>query len=580
MATSDSKPTSDVGIQSFGPEHYKELRRRHVVRLVITYLVPLLLVIVYFQVRYNSLVSQSRRLHLGAIAENQANTLDLFLTERRVNLDNLIDHPKFTIPPTSTQMQQHLKELQASSPAFVDLGFFDSSGVQTAYAGPYPSLEQQNYRGESWYQTLLLTAHDFVFTDIYLGFRQQPHFTLAVSREMDGRFVVLRATLDPARMYEYIRSRQSAADAATVIVNHEGYYQLVTEPIGSPLELSPFVPPRKPATGSAETSVDGDNIAYAYHWLTTANWALIARSVGNRGELFWGLQWKILLGSILLIGLTLVVILNRARRLTESQRQSDETRSQLEHASKLASVGELAAGIAHEINNPLAVISEESGLIMDYMSPEFETSISKEELLDRLNTIQQSAFRCRDITRKLLNFVRRSELELAEHDIHDIIDAVVIGLLGPEIEVSNIDVVRRYDRSLPQLVTDSNQLQQVILNIVNNASDAIGDGPGTIQITTSGDEDRVRIDIADTGHGMTPDQLERVFMPFFTTKEVGKGTGLGLSVSYGIIKSLGGTVEVTSRVNEGSTFTIFLPVADRRSKSTQDKRAESWQSEK
>jgi two-component system NtrC family sensor kinase len=572
VATSDSRPTSDVGAQPFGPEHYKELRRRHVVRLVITYLVPLLLVIVYFQVRYNSLVSQSRRLHLGAIAENQANTLDLFLTERRVNLDNLIDHPKFTIPPTSTQMQQHLKELRASSPAFVDLGFFDSSGVQTAYAGPYPSLEQQNYRRETWYQTLALTEHDFVFTDIYLGFRQRPHFTLAVSREIDGRFVVLRATLDPARMYEYIRSRQSAADAATVIVNEDGAYQLVNEPLGSPLAQSPFTPPRTPNTGTVETSLNGDEITYVYHWLTTADWALVARSTGDSGQLFWGLQWKVLLGSVVLIGLTLVVILNRAKSLTESQRESDETRSQLEHASKLASVGELAAGIAHEINNPLAVISEESGLIMDYMSPEFNSSISKEELLDRLKTIQQSAFRCRDITRKLLNFVRRSELELAEHDVHDIIDGVVVGLLGPEIEVSNIEVVRNYDRNLPPLVTDANQLQQVVLNMLNNASDAIGDKPGTITITTGIDDDKIRVDIADTGHGMTPDQLERVFMPFFTTKEVGKGTGLGLSVSYGIIQSLGGTIEVTSEANEGSTFSILLPVSKKIGKTTRNKK--------
>ncbi len=580
MATSEFNERSSVGVQTFGQEHYNELRRRHIVRLVITYLVPLLLVIVYFQVRHNSLVDQSRRLHLSAIAENQANTLDLFLTERRVNLDNLIDHPKFRIPPTSNQMHEHLAELRASSGTFVDLGFFDSSGIQTAYAGPYPSLEQQDYRDEDWYRTLSNTEHDFVFTDIYLGFRQRPHFTLAVSREIDGRFVVLRATLDPERMYDYIRSRQSAADAATVIVNHEGYYQLVTEPIGSPLELSPFIPPQEPATGSAMASIDGDDITYAYHWLTTADWALVARSVGDRGELFWGHQWRILLGSILLVGLTLVVILNRAKRLTEGQRESDETRAQLEHASKLASVGELAAGIAHEINNPLAVISEESGLIMDYMSPEFNKDISREELLERLKAIQHSAFRCRDITRKLLNFVRRSELKLSEHDIHPVIDSVVDGLLGPEIEVSNVEVVREYDRSLPTLVTDSNQLQQVILNMLNNAFDAIGDGPGRVTIETSMDEGQVRIDITDTGHGMTQEQLERVFMPFFTTKEVGKGTGLGLSVSYGIIKSLGGMIEVSSRVNEGSTFTIFLPMTERRNKSTQDKRAESWRSEK
>jgi two-component system NtrC family sensor kinase len=275
-------------------------------------------------------------------------------------------------------------------------------------------------------------------------------------------------------------------------------------------------------------------------------------------------QSKSLLVSAVLILIAVVVIVNRAGKLVAQQKETDQTRAQLEHAAKLASVGELASGIAHEINNPLAVITEESGLLMDYTDPQFGQTLDQDDLRERLDSIQKAAFRCRDITRKLLRFVRKTDFDLQEHDIHSIIDGVVDGLLGPEITVSKIGIERQYDRSLSKLKTDANQLQQVILNIVNNAGDAIGDKEGTITIRTRGQGKKLMIDISDTGCGMTADQLEKVFLPFFTTKEVGKGTGLGLSVSYGIIRGLGGEIEVESAKDVGTTFRIILPLRPKR----------------
>jgi len=213
----------------FKAEHYREWRRRQIARMAVTYLAPLVILIIYFHYRYVGLQEDSQRAHLAAIAEHQANTLDLFLSERRVNLANLIDHPRFSIPPTSREMADYLSDLQRVSRAFVDLGFFDSSGVQVAYAGPHASLEMRDYRGEDWFSRLQTPDHKFVITDIYLGFRQQPHFTIAVTPAVGERLLVLRATLDPARMYEYIESQQSAGDVTTYIVNRNGAYQLVNE---------------------------------------------------------------------------------------------------------------------------------------------------------------------------------------------------------------------------------------------------------------------------------------------------------------------------------------------------------------
>ncbi len=541
--------------------HYRDLKRRHIVRLLSTYLAPLLILTLYFYFQYGAIVSEARRLHLRGTAENQANTLDLFLTERRINLANLADDPRFELPPSSDVLATYLRRLRLSSETFVDIGFFDSSGVQTAYAGPYPSLEKQNYSSEPWYQHLKGQDEDAIITDIYLGFRNRPHFTIAVKRILRGRDIVLRATLDPGKMYEYISSLEGSREVFTSIVNPDGYYQVVTEHIGTPLEASKFVPPLSPGLGAETIKIDGSSLTYAYSWLRTADWALIVQWASeDDGGLLGGFRFQIIAITLGVMLIIVLIIFNRARKLVEIQRETDETRAQLEHAAKLASVGELAAGIAHEINNPLAIISEEAGLIKDLTSPEFEETLAPGELEEKLDTIQSAAFRCRDITRKLLGFVRRTDLDLKLHDIHKLIDGVVDGLLGPEIAVSNIRVVREYADDIPELITDRNQLQQVVLNMLNNGSDAIGSGPGLITIKTSRVNKHVHISIADNGSGIARDQMDKLFMPFFTTKEVGRGTGLGLSVSYGIVKSLGGTIEVQSTVGKGSTFTIVLPV--------------------
>jgi two-component system NtrC family sensor kinase len=265
-----------------------------------------------------------------------------------------------------------------------------------------------------------------------------------------------------------------------------------------------------------------------------------------------------------LIAIPLVLLLtwaifNRANKLVALQMEADRTRLQLEHAAKLASVGELAAGIAHEINNPLAVINEEAGLIKDLMNPEFGPPSGTEELLPHLDTITKSVFRCRDITHKLLGFVRKDQVELRSCDLGKVIDGVVDGLLGKRPAVSNIEIVRNYGDRISEIETDANQLQQVLLNIINNAIDALEGQSGRIAIRTFAKGEEVCIAISDTGKGMTSEQMGKIFMPFYTTKEVGRGTGLGLSVSYGIVKNLGGDIEVQSGIGEGSTFTIVLP---------------------
>jgi two-component system NtrC family sensor kinase len=540
--------------------HYRELRRKHTLRLSVTYLLPLILLTLYFFLQHGAIVSESERLHLRALAESQARTLDLFLSERRVNLVNLGSDPRLSSPPDSRLLQVYLEDLKRMSGTFVDLGYLDPSGVQVAYVGPFPSLENRSYGTEPWYLELLRSDDDFVITDIYLGFRQRLHFTVAVKRAAGGETLVLRSTLDPAKIYEYISSLEGSREVFTSIVNKEGLYQVVTEHLGTPLEFSSFVPPEDPPLGAESIRIGGSSIEYAYSWLRMARWALIVQwSDRDRHGLLAG-QRRAALGIAAAVVLPVfMVIVYRARKLVQLQQETDQTRAQLEHAAKLASVGELAAGIAHEINNPLAIITEETGLTKDLLNPEFEDDATTEEVIEHLDEISSAAFRCRDITAKLLGFVRKTDLNLELHDVHEVIDSVVVDLLGREMAVSGIEVKKQYGRDVPGLLTDRNQLRQVLLNLLNNAIDAIGEGPGTIAIETSFDGRAIRVSVGDSGKGIPADQLDKIFMPFFTTKEVGKGTGLGLSVSYGIVKSLGGHMEVKSTVGSGSTFTIVLP---------------------
>ena len=545
----------------FEEGHYREYKRRQILRLLFSYVAPLVILVLYFTIEYDSLISESRRLHLTAVAENQANTLNLFLAERVVNLRNLVNDPRFLHDHSSEAMEGFLRELIRSSETFVDAGFFEPSGIQSSYAGPHRSLQNRNYSSESWFRTLNQGEQDFIITDIYLGFRRRPHFTIAVKGPAGPNRPILRATLDPERIYDYIRTLEGANEVYLSIVNKEGYYQLVTPHMGTILETSAIVPPAEPRLGAQWVEIGNAKVFFAYSWLRQADWALIVQTESSDMESWPAAPVRVLLlVSAPLIGLIVVVIVARAGKLVELQKSSDRAQAQLAHASKLASVGELASGIAHEINNPLAVINEEAGLIKDLMNPDFGERTPCDELVPHLDNIEESVQRCRRITHKLLGFVRKSDVELLLHDPIAVTEEVVDGLLGPELAVSNIAVVRDYGPDVPQMMTDSNQLQQVILNLLNNAVDALEGGTGTITIGVHRVGRRVRISIADTGSGMDSEQLGKIFLPFYTTKEVGKGTGLGLSVSYGIVKDLGGSIEVESALGEGSTFTIVLPI--------------------
>ncbi len=234
------------------------------------------------------------------------------------------------------------------------------------------------------------------------------------------------------------------------------------------------------------------------------------------------------------------------------EKELEETHLQLVNSEKMASLGKLAAGIAHEINNPLGGILIYSSLLME----ELEGGDPRAQDLER---IVQEATRCKEIVKSLLEFSRQTEPKMEPTDINK---AITDGLFFLENQAlfHNIDIIKNLAPLLPRVRGNASQLKQVFMNIIVNAAETM-QGNGILAITTGLSEDQkgIWIEFADTGEGIPKENLSRIFDPFFSTKEVGKGTGLGLSTSYGIIEGHGGRIDVKSQVGRGSTFRIELP---------------------
>ncbi len=235
-----------------------------------------------------------------------------------------------------------------------------------------------------------------------------------------------------------------------------------------------------------------------------------------------------------------------------------ESEQLLLQAHKMEAIGRLAAGVAHEINNPLAVINEKAGLMKDFLELSDDIGQHKNKFISLIQGIFDNVGRCRTITHRLLGFSRRVDAAIETLDFNLVVREV-IGFVEKEILYKNVEMKMTFAEDLPQVESDKGQFQQVVLNILNNAVDAVDKG-GTIEVKTEAkDENTVTVSIIDNGHGISPEILNHIFEPFFTTKEKDKGTGLGLSISYGIMKKLGGDISVESKVDEGTKFTLELP---------------------
>lgn len=278
------------------------------------------------------------------------------------------------------------------------------------------------------------------------------------------------------------------------------------------------------------------------------------------------------LGIAIIVGMSFFMTAQLFTRIEQLGRDKKDLGNQLIRATQLAEVGEMAAGFAHEINNPLQIIKSEHALITAIFEDLFENKkIDRDnedivELQDSLSQIELQVSRCSDITRAILKFGRKNETRVQLLYPGEQIPEI-LKMIEQRASVEGIVVFKNIPEDLPGFMGDASQFQQVMLNLFNNAIDAITeqhpDSGGRLEIQARAKDDSwIEIRVTDNGAGIPPEYIEKVFSPFFTTKPVGKGTGLGLSVCYGIIENFGGTMDVLSRVKEGTTFIVTLPRSD------------------
>lgn len=540
-------------------QRFTKLQRKLVVGLILGFLVPNILLALFFHLQLTRILHQSATQSLVSAADNQKNALNLHLRERIGTLYNLLPSA-LSQPPSQESMDAFLQRLILFHDDFIDLGLLDPQGVLIGYAGPSPGQLGNSYHDVPWWQRLQHGDTDHLVSEIHHD-NTGSRYTVAVRHTLHNRNYVLWANLDPGKLHALLQASIHGPGISSTLVSSGTRYQ------GAAADTSaaqgPFPPPTVPRTGIQEELVNGTDTIMAYTWLNEAPWALLVSQ--PRAEALAGLYRMrlILVFSVagisllfsVLIFFTIRALMIDAKRMAEKGNQLQEM---LAHASRLASIGELAAGVAHEINNPLAIIMATSGVIRDMFTPEFGLDNSPEALFKELGVIDNAATRAKGITKKLQEMGKTRMPQAEPCDINTQVETVLNRLKRVEIKNKAIDTHLELAPDLPPILADPEPLRQVFSNILLNAADAIGER-GSISIGTGLQNNMVAITIADTGKGIAPENLQRIFHPFFTTKGGGHSTGLGLSIAASIVKYLGGVIKVSSVVGKGSTFTVLLP---------------------
>lgn len=548
-----------------GKDRYASLKIRIVLLDVLLSIIPLFIVITISYFWFQKILKDDFHKQLQWEIQNTKQTMEFFVDERLSALRFITSSYTFEQLSDQKLLTEIFNKFRREFGGLVDFGIIDSTGIQRSYSGPY-NLAGKDYSKQEWFQEVIIRS--YYVSDVFMGYRKNPHFAIAIKSEATGKgtFWILRATINIDTLQKYVNTVNLRSNDDIFIINREGILQTPSKFHGDVLEkytAHVTIPRQEILIQELQTSGDDCKIC-GFATIKHSPWILVTviRSTPYaripsifRNELFFIAMGSILLGIIFTIVMANTVV----NRIKLSDQDREKAVGQSEHASKMASIGRLAAGVAHEINNPLAIINEKAGLMKDILEVSGNIPDNKDKFLSLISGIAESVNRCRTITHRLLGFSRRMEISQDAIDMNDAIQEV-IGFLEKEILYRNIRLELNLQENLPKIITDKGQVQQVFLNIINNAIDALKEN-GRISVTTYAKDDTfIGIAIKDNGSGIPKENLKHIFEPFYSTKEKGKGTGLGLSISYGIVQKLGGTILVESELNKGTTFSVELPL--------------------
>lgn len=551
--------------------YYRSLKKNILLIGMIVPLVPMILVsgIIFYQ--FHASYKKEILAHLEAVVLKKKQHVDHFLNDKLYAISMLTEICSYEQLRQELYLKEVLRLLQRQHGAvFTDIGVINGEGVQVAHTGPVTSGTNR-YLKTDWYQKVMDAGH--VISDVTPDLRNSPHFRIAVRKDEIGKKWVLWAAIDYKTLSGVVEAVGTGRTGSAFILNRDRQYQ--TDPLNrinpgmesliDSLELTDkakgevFADPR--------IGDSGDENIYLATFLKGGDWILVYRQTAS--EAFSGLKKakSVTLAAVLIVsllvganayGLAKRMVRNMARADKEKQRLNE----QMFQTVKLASIGELAAGIAHEINNPVAIMVEEAGWIDDLLEEEeFQGGENLNEFKRALKQIRTQGMRCKEITHKLLSFARKTDTRVQEVQPKELIQDM-ISFSEKRAKYSGIVINANIQKDIPSVKVSPTELQQVLLNLMNNALDAMEKSGGTLSVSARREGDNFAIAVSDDGPGIPKDALSQIFDPFYTTKPGGKGTGLGLSICYGIIKKMGGELTVESAVGEGATFFISLPMKE------------------
>ena len=540
-------------------------RRIWLLSFLLTSFFAIVPVIFFAVIDYNvteKLIASDTVFRTLRLTSNTWRSVAFFLNERQNALKVIVTQNSFDELNQPERLAEILENFRKIYGGFTDLGVIDASGLQHSYVGPYP-LKGKNYSGQKWFENVV--SRGIYVSDVFLGFRNVPHLVIALKHKTaDGDFFVLRATCEHnlSRILSEINTVTHSSSTVTTdrkadlfLVNRSGIIQTESAHFGTVLErISIPMPGYSDKTTVVESRDQyGADLIVGYRYIPETPFVLMIVKYKdnlmepwrkNRQELIQYLGISITIIILWILGVTTYLI----RRLKETDRRRVKYLHMAEYSNKLASIGRLAAGVAHEINNPLAIINEKAGLVKDIFHYKKEYQ-DDPRLMSTMDAILNSVERCSRITRQLLSFARHMNVSVQQINLKSLVNEV-ISFLVKEAEYRSISMVVDIMEDMPDFESDRGKLQQILLNIINNALAAMTEG-GSVTIRAMVKDEKVQIQITDTGCGISKENLKYIFEPFFSTKTEVGGTGLGLSITYSLARELGGRIEVASKVGEG-----------------------------
>lgn len=554
--------------------YYTSLHRSMVATVILVSLMPLALITLIGGHQYTTAYKTKVLAHLGEIVRKHEQHIDTYLLEKVAEMRVLAENMGVSCFKNEQRLEGlHRTLMELHDGSFVDLGLVDEAGMQVAYSGPF-RLDQANYANAQWFKEVM--QRKVYVSDVFLGLRGVPHFIIAVLFESQGQRWILRTTVDFVAFNELVENIRVGQTGLAFIINNSGEFQ--TKPrVNLDTEI-PFLRQLLDKSSGTQIAHDTDGLVLSHiaQNPTTGRETIYLGTPLKQGDWFLIYQqdaadafselvrtrnftlFILLMGTLAITIMAIILSRRMIRRIKASDKEKEMMNEQVIEAGRLASLGELAAGIAHEINNPVAIMVEEAGWVEDLLQEGLDKNDNMQETHRALAQIRTQGSRCREITHKLLSFARMIDPTVIEMQLNDLVEEIV-GLSTQRARFANVQIETALAETLPLIEASPSEMQQVLLNLVNNAIDAMEKNGGTLAITTKQDQNHVLMTVSDTGCGIPKSNLPRLFDPFFTTKPVGKGTGLGLSIIYGIINKMKGEISVKSAVDVGAAFVVRIP---------------------